>query len=133
MSYLRGFDYASYLKRHLMVGQVDPWRIDDQGKPYFALLVSLDTAMLECKGWSNQDISKTEFVNHLKVNNIWVLRDITELQQIREDRKEVIREEKEAKKRYKRNISEEARKARSERMRLLNNEKRNLDEKSPLP
>lgn len=30
---LDGFDYATYLKKRLLVGQVDPWRRTEKGKP----------------------------------------------------------------------------------------------------
>lgn len=103
-----------------MVGQVDPWRIDDQGKPYFALLVSFETALEECKGWSNQDLTKTELSNYLKLNNILTLRNIDQLQKIKEDRKEEIKQEKETKKRKGRMFSEEEKKALSERMFQIN-------------
>lgn len=82
---LNGFDYATYLKKQLMVGQVDPWRRTDEGKPLLALLVTVEYAMNECKEWSGQDILRSEFLKHLNDHHILVLRDVNEFKNIKEE------------------------------------------------
>jgi hypothetical protein len=84
------FDYASFLKRKLMVGQVDPWRRTDEGKPLYVVLVPVDVALKECSEWSNQEITRSEFINYLKLNDILCLRDINEFQKIKEEKKEIV-------------------------------------------
>lgn len=106
-----GFDYATYLKRHLMAGQIDPWRKTDEGKPLYALLVSVDIAMEECLGWSKQELSKYQFINYLKVNDILVLSTPEDLSQIREERIEEVKVPKK-----KRAISDTERERRRNRM-----------------
>lgn len=93
VKYLRGFDYATYLKRHFLVGQVDPWRRTDEGKPLFALLVQLDYALAECKEWSKQDIGKVEFINYLKLNDILSIKNVDEFKKIKEELKKSKEEE----------------------------------------
>jgi pyruvate/2-oxoacid:ferredoxin oxidoreductase beta subunit len=116
MKYLKGFNFVEFLKRKFMIGKLDPWRIDDDGKPFFALLVSLEHALQECNGWSNQEFTRTELKNYLALNNIWCLKNIEELQQIREERKE----ERKNRKKATRDYTEEQRKELSERMKKLN-------------
>lgn len=123
MKYLKGFNFVEFLKRRLMVGQLDPWRIDDDGKPFFALLVSLEHALQECNGWSNQEFTRTELKNYLALNNIWTLKNIEELKEIREEREVARKEAKAAKKKVTRNYTPEQRKELSERMRRINKEK----------
>jgi hypothetical protein len=127
MKHLRGFDYVDYLKRHMLVGQLDPWRIDDDGKPFYALLTTLDFAMNECTGWSGQSLGRDEFKNYLALNNIWTLRNIEELQKVREEREA----EKEVKKRSTRNYTPEQRKELSDRMKLLNQSRKASITKNP--
>jgi pyruvate/2-oxoacid:ferredoxin oxidoreductase beta subunit len=116
MKYLKGFNFVEFLKCKFMIGKLDPWRIDDDGKPFFALLVSLEHALQECNGWSNQEFTRTELKNYLALNNIWCLKNIEELQQIREERKE----ERKNRKKATRDYTEEQRKELSERMKKLN-------------
>jgi hypothetical protein len=106
MEYLNGFNYATYLKRRLMVGQVDPWRRTDDGKPIYTILVPVETAIKECEEWSGQDISRSEFINYLKLNDILCFRNVEEFKKLKEELKEI--EEKPLKVR-KRQISEEHR------------------------
>lgn len=110
-SSMAGFDYATYLKRHLMVGQIDPWRKTDEGKPFYALLVPVDTAIHECQGWSGQDFGRKEFISYLKTNDILVLSTPEDLSKVREDKVEevkVVKAEKKAK-RVKREVTPERR------------------------
>jgi hypothetical protein len=86
------FDYASFLKRKLMVGQVDPWRRTDDGKPLYVVLVPVDVALKECSEWSGQEITRTEFINYLKLNDILCFKNVNEFQKIKEDLKEQIDE-----------------------------------------
>jgi hypothetical protein len=90
--YLNGFNYAGYLKRRLMVGQVDPWRRTDDGKPIYTILVTVDIAIKECEEWSNQDIGRTEFINYLKLNDILCFRNVDEFKKLKEELKEQIDE-----------------------------------------
>jgi hypothetical protein len=123
-AHLKGFNYAEYLKRHLLVGEIDPWRKDSEGNKFYAVLVPLEAALAECSEWSGQDIGRKEFISYLKLNNIQVFNNIDEFGKFKEksdvDRKAIKKNEKEVKARHKRIISEETRKKRSERMRLLN-------------
>lgn len=121
--YLSGFNFIDYLKRHSLIGQVDPWRIDDDGKPYFALLTALDTAIAECKEWAiankpnkeedkNEDIigiSKTDFKKYLLLNNILTLNNIEDLVKLKAERKLERQMAKEEKKKHKRTVSPERR------------------------
>jgi len=81
---MNGFNYIDYLKRHFMLGQVDPWRKTLEDKPIFTLLVDLNTAIEECKLWSGQEISKQEFVNYLKINDIYLFKNIDEFKEVKE-------------------------------------------------
>jgi hypothetical protein len=83
-----GFDFISYLKKRLMLGVVDPWRKTMDDNPIFTLIVDLNTAYEECKNWSGQDISKTEFTNYLKINDIYLFKNIDEFKSVK-DQKEV--------------------------------------------
>ncbi len=80
MSYLKGFDFVNYLKKHFHVGQIDPWRRHDNGDPVLCLITSVEISLEECKLWSNQDITRSEFVKYLQENNIFVFRAIEEFQ-----------------------------------------------------
>ena len=127
MQYLKGLNYAEYLKRHLMVREIDPWRRDEEDKKFYCLLIPMDTALEECKGWSGQDITRTELTNHLKLNNIWIVRDTNEFQKKREEAVLERKKDREDKKiRAKRILSDEERKRRSEQMRLLRNSEKIL-------
>lgn len=125
MQYLNGFNYADYLKRHLMVGQVDPWRITDEGKKIYTLLVSIEDALKECKEWSNQEIDRRKFINYLKLNDILAFRDVNEFAKIKEENEKRTKEERPIKK--KRIVSEETKKILSERMKLLNSKKQQFE------
>lgn len=131
MKHLRGYDYVDYLKRHMLVGQLDPWRIDDDGKPYFALLVPLDYALEECKGWSEQELGRSELKSYLAINNILTLKNIDELQKVREEREIERKVAKEAKKKVRRNFSPEQRKELSDRMKKINKERLSSVDENP--
>lgn len=122
--YLNNVNYVKHLQGIFFIGELDPWRKDDEGNSYFALLVPLDTALQECKDWSDQDLGRKEFVDYLKLNNVWVVKNIEEFQKIKETReneRQIAREEKKNSRR--RNLTQEQRKALSERMSLLNKSK----------
>lgn len=84
-----GFDFVEYLKKHWLVGQLDPWRRTDDGKPLFALLVPVDTALAECKEWSKIEISRAEFIDYLKLNDVLTFRNVDEFVKIKESKKKV--------------------------------------------
>jgi len=86
-----------------MLGQVDPWRKTLEDEPIFTLLVTVDYALEECKSWSNQDVSKQEFINYLKINDIYLFKNVDEFKAITE-KKNTLRVEKK-----KREISPELR------------------------
>lgn len=88
MKYLYNCDYATYLKRKLMVGQVDPWRKTDDGKPLYTILVPVDTAIKECEEWSGQELGRAEFINYLKLNDILCFRNVDEFKKLKEELKE---------------------------------------------
>lgn len=108
IKHLNDFDYAEFLKRRFMVGQVDPWRKTDEGKPIFTILVPIETAIAECKEWSNQEIGRQEFINYLKLNDILCFRNIDEFQSLKTELRSEIDET--PKKLKKRVITEERKK-----------------------
>ncbi len=110
MKTLLGFDFVEYLKRHMLLGQVDPWRQTFDDKPIFTILVPLETAYEECKDWSKQEFSKTDFSNYLKLNDIYLFKNIENFVAAKEEKKE---------KRGKRQLSEDHRKKLSERMKYV--------------
>lgn len=85
-----GFDYVVYLKRSLMVGQVDPWRTYDDGSKIYTLLVTTEIAMEECKLWSNQEFTRKAFIDYLKDNGVIVFKNTTEFSKYREESKEFL-------------------------------------------
>lgn len=119
--YLYGFNYADYLERHLLVGEVDPWRRTDEGNPLRVLLVTVDVALEECKEWSKQDIGRQELVDYLKLNDILCLRNVEEFSSIKEKLKKGIPIDEPKKKKKK--FTEEQLLKLKERMRKLNEEK----------
>ena len=97
-------NYISYLKKIKMIGEFDPWKTNN-GKPYYALLVAVDIALEECKAWSKQDISRSEFLSHLKNEDVLVFGNVEDFVEWKKNRKNP------SAKRFKRNISEERRNA----------------------
>jgi hypothetical protein len=61
-----------------MLGQVDPWRRTDEGQPIYTLLVPVETALDECKEWSKQEITRKEFTDYLKQNDILLFNSVEE-------------------------------------------------------
>ena len=116
---MNGFNYIDYLKRHLMLGQVDPWRKTLEDQPIFTLLVDLNTAIEECKLWSGQEISKQEFVNYLKINDIYLFKNIDEFKNLKEKK---ITEPTVFK--VKKTMSKEQREILRNRMLKINNERK---------
>lgn len=116
--YLDGFNYAEYLKRRLLIGQIDPWRVDADGQAFYTTLVPLETAMSECKEWSKQDINRKAFLNHLRNCNILVFSNIEDFTRHKANTKgnELVKPKKQ--------ISEEQRKILSERMKRINSKKK---------
>jgi len=120
MKHLNGFDYVTFLKRHLMVGQIDPWRRTEDGKPFYCLLVPVDTAIAECSGWSNQEIHRTEFLNYLKLNDVLSVRNIDEFMKVKETIKNYRETEETPLKLKRKPISEERRKKLQEQAKKMN-------------
>lgn len=94
-------NYVAYLKSLKMVGQVDPWKMDD-GTPAIALLVSVESALAECIGWSNQDMTRSEFLAYLKANDVLVFSNIQDFVDWKKNKAKPSDRNK-----FKRNISEE--------------------------
>lgn len=101
---------VEYLKKLKMIGQIDPWRRDDDGNPIYALLVPVDTAILEIGG-PDTTITRTEFLKCLKDANVFVFRNIDEFVKLRDSLRKVEKEVKTERKKFKREISPERRKA----------------------
>lgn len=116
-----GFDYVAYLKKHLMVGQIDPWRSTDEGKKLYTLLVSVEIAMEECQAWSNQEFSRHDFVNYLKTNDVLVFKNVEDFVKTKEEAKE---EQIIFKKGFKKKITEERREQLRKQVVLMNEAKK---------
>lgn len=97
-------NYVNYLKSLRMIGAVDPWKLDD-GSPAHALLVSVETALVECNGWAKQEITRSELLNILRSQDILVFSNIDEFVNWKKDKVNPS-----GKKKFKRSISEERRK-----------------------
>jgi hypothetical protein len=117
---LKGFDFISYLHRRFLLGQVDPWRKTDDGKPIYTLLCSVETALDECKEWSGQEIGRTELVDYLKINDIYIFKNIEEFVHLKDKLHDDPQGKATSKKR---NISEETKEKLRQRMKKLNVEK----------
>ena len=100
-----------------MLGVVDPWRKTFDDKPIYTILVPLDTAYEECKLWSQQEFSKTEFSNYLKINDIYLFKNVDDFKELKDE----IKEEK--KNRRKRNLSPERREQLSNQMKSIRQNK----------
>lgn len=122
MNNLDGFDYVAYLKKHLMVGQIDPWRETDEGNKIYTLLVPIETAIEECKAWSNQEFSRSNFINYLKVNDVLTFKNVEEFAKMKEEKEE--KKEIVFKKGFKKQISEERREKLRNQMVLINESKK---------
>lgn len=96
-------NYVSYLKSLRMIGQVDPWKMDD-GTPAIALLVSVENALVECNGWANAEMTRNEFLSYLKANDVLVFSNIDEFVDWKKNK-----DKPSSKKKFKRNISDERR------------------------
>lgn len=97
-------DYVAYLKTLRMIGQFAPMKKDDGGFAE-ALLVSVEIALQECNGWSNQDLTRSEFLNCLKDNDILVFSNIEDFVNWKKEKSKPS----EGRKKFKRVISEERR------------------------
>lgn len=93
-----------------MLGIVDPWRKTYDDKPVYTILVTLETAVDECKLWSGQDINRQEFINYLKLNDIYLFKNVDHFKAEKDEIKE---------KKAKRQISDERRKQLSEQMKFV--------------
>ena len=94
-------DYIGFLKKLRMIGVFEPWK-KDNGDYAEALLVSVDTALLECNEWGKQDMSRSEFVTYLKNEDILVFSNIDEYSKWKKNKDK-------PRKKFKRVISEERR------------------------
>lgn len=102
-------NYVDYLKKHFYIGQIDPWRVHDDGQPILCLLTKVEDALEECKLWSLQDITRTEFIKYLEANRIFVFKNVDEFGKVREDIRNGEKVIKLARKRTRRNLTEEHR------------------------
>lgn len=57
---------------------MDSWRRTLDGKRIYTPLTTIDDALKRCREASKQDISKNEFINHLKVNDIFLFNNLDE-------------------------------------------------------
>jgi hypothetical protein len=87
MKTLLGFDFITYLQRRCMLGVVDPWRKTFEDKPILTILVTPDMAYEECKKWSNQEFSKQSFIDYLKINDIYLFKNIENFVEKKEEKK----------------------------------------------
>lgn len=82
MKFLNKYNYAEYLKKLFMIGQIDPWRRTDEGAPLYTILVPFDIAydecVAKCKELEFESFTKGEFRNYLKLNDIIVFNNVTE-------------------------------------------------------
>ena len=84
---LKGFDFAGWLNRKLYVGQLDPWRRTDDGKPLMVLLIPVDTALTYYQDWSGQEIARQDLISYLKLNDILTFRNVDEFQKLKASQK----------------------------------------------
>ena len=122
-----GFNFIEYLKRHLMLGQVDPWRKTLEDQPIYTLLVDINYALEECKRWSNQDIQRQEFVNYLKINDIYLFKNVDEFKNV----KDKLTSEIKSTTKTKRSMSLEQKETLRNRMLKINNERKASTSKNP--
>lgn len=100
-------DYVEYLKRHFFIGQIDPWRRTEDGRPILCLLTNVKDAIEECKNWSGEEISKQEFLRIMKEGDIFVFRNIEEFQKVKDELKDSRKQVDETALKFKRTVSEE--------------------------
>lgn len=96
------FNYVKFLEGLRMIGPFHPWKKDD-GDVYKALLVPVENAQLECTGWSNQEMTRSEFLSYLKLQDVLVFGNVEDFVKWRKG------EKKPSGKKFKRVISEERR------------------------
>lgn len=94
-------NYVKYLKNLRMIGPVDPWKLDD-GSPAMALLVPVESALVECNAWGNQDMTRNDFLTYLKTNDVLVFKNIDDFVNWKKNKLKPSEKEK-----FKRTISEE--------------------------
>jgi hypothetical protein len=75
---LKNFDIISFLHQKQLLGQVDPWRRTHEGNRIYTLLTTIDDALEQVRKETKQDISRTEFINHLKINDIYLFQNLDE-------------------------------------------------------
>jgi len=92
-----------------MVGQIYPAYRHDTSEPVIALLIPVNTAMEEYVSWSDQEITRHDFIKELRDNGVSVFNNIDEFVKVRDNLKEMEKLIKKEKKKHKRNISEERR------------------------
>jgi hypothetical protein len=66
------FDAISFLHQNNLLGQVDNWRRTLDGNKIYTLLTTVDDALKRVKEASKLNISRTEFLNNLKLNDIYL-------------------------------------------------------------
>jgi len=109
-----------------MLGQVDPWRKTLEDEPIYTLLLDLNTAYEECKRWSNQDISRQEFIDYLKINDIYLFKNVDEFKTVKEKKKP-----KESSVKTKKSMSQEQREILRNRMIKINSERKGSISENP--
>jgi hypothetical protein len=133
MEELNKFNFADYLKRRPWqkdicdgrpwVGQVDPWRKYDDGKPIMALLTPVENALEECVAWSGQDMTREQFIKVLRNQGVLVFKNVDEFAKLREHREKEAKAEKKARK-TRRKFSEAEIEKRRNQMALINEMKK---------
>jgi hypothetical protein len=91
--YFHGRNFVLFLRKCKFIGQLT------QGdNPIIGLLVAIDTALDECKLWSNQEITRSEFMDYLNKNRIFI-GDINKFQEAKTNKsiQNMIEQQKEAK------------------------------------
>lgn len=120
-----------FLRRFGMIGQIDPWRVDDEGRPIIALLVPVESALLEYNEWAGTDLTRTAFVSALKDDDVFVFRNIDEFVKLKEQNRNIEKTIKNNKKSFKREVSEDQKKILRDRMKKINEAKKGSIPKNP--
>ena len=126
--YWNNIDIVGYLKRHLWIGQIDPWRRHDNGDPVLCLLTDVDPALKEVQQWIGEgiELTRTEFVKILQDNLIFVFRNIAEFEKYKDKKidetKLVLKQKK--------NLSEERKEQLRNQVKKMNAKKQSLKEPS---
>ena len=69
-------DYASYLTKLRMVGQLGPWKAGNNEKPIIGLLTTVEIALAECTSFFHEDITKGKLISELRKQGVRVFSTI---------------------------------------------------------